>query len=133
MLLKAGDKGCDSPLCSLCQDMDVTKMRPASQYESLHSCGVRQRVSSGGSQGSEGLGSGTGGHSGRRKGNLSFDPNVNILMPEDITPKALRNVAERSGGKVYNAFTGTTCHQCRCVEGCSRLTGWGETGLFNED
>ena len=79
-------------------------MRPANQLEPLHSCGVRQhsRRSSEGS-------------SGRRKGNLSFDPNVDIVMPEDITAAALRNVAERSGGKVYSPDTGTTCHQCRSV------------------
>lgn len=92
------------------QDMDVTKMRPADHYDSPHSYSVRQQSRSGGSRGSEGTGSG-----GRRKGNLSFDPNVNIVMPEDITPAALRNVAERSGGKVYNAHIGTTCHQCRFV------------------
>ncbi|XP_063848239.1 cell division cycle-associated protein 7-like [Scylla paramamosain] len=90
------------------EDMDVTKMRPADQYESLHSCSVRQQSRSGWSRGSEGTERG-----GRRKGNLSFDPNVNIVMPKDITPQALRNVAERSGRKVYNAYIGTTCHQCR--------------------
>ena len=89
--------------------MDVTKMRSAIHYESLHTGVWRQRCHT--TLGTEGQGSG-----GRRKGNLSFDPNVNIIMPEDITSSDLRNVAERNGGKVYNAHIGTTCHQCRCVD-----------------
>ncbi|XP_068208183.1 cell division cycle-associated protein 7-like [Palaemon carinicauda] len=48
-----------------------------------------------------------------RKGNSQFDPNVNITMPEDITEKDLRNIADRSGTKIYNQSSGTTCHQCR--------------------
>merc|ERR1719315_39865 len=48
--------------------------------------------------------------SGPRKG--GFDPNENVLMPEDITPSMLRNVAETSQ-KVYNQSIGSTCHQCR--------------------
>ncbi|MPC23689.1 Cell division cycle-associated 7-like protein [Portunus trituberculatus] len=101
-----GEEESEDEIECFVEDMDVTKMRPADQYDSLYSCGVRQQSR----RSSEGAGSG-----GRRKGNLSFDPNVNIVMPEDITPAALRNVAERSGGKVYNAYVGTTCHQCRCV------------------
>lgn len=54
-------------------------------------------------------------HTGVRRGNSIFDPNVNIVMPEDITSSDLRNVAEHSGRKIYNASIGTTCHQCRYV------------------
>jgi len=50
--------------------------------------------------------------SGARRAGNGFDPNENIIMPEDITPSMLRNVAETSQ-KVYNTSTGTTCHQCR--------------------
>jgi len=40
------------------------------------------------------------------------DPNVNILMPEDITDEMLANIADRVSDKVYSQ-DGTTCHQCR--------------------
>ena len=40
------------------------------------------------------------------------DPNINILMPEDITDEMLANVADRVSDKVYS-HDGTTCHQCR--------------------
>jgi len=40
------------------------------------------------------------------------NPNINILMPEDITDKMLENVADRVSDKVYSQ-DGTTCHQCR--------------------
>lgn len=47
------------------------------------------------------------------RGNLSKDPNVDVLMPEDITETMLNKVAERFGQKVYNQEIGTSCHQCR--------------------
>lgn len=40
------------------------------------------------------------------------DPNVNVLMPEDITPSMLKKV-KMQGKKNYNTSIGTTCHQCR--------------------
>ena len=40
------------------------------------------------------------------------DPNVNILMPEDVTPSMLKKVCD-GGKKTYNTSIGTTCHQCR--------------------
>jgi len=40
------------------------------------------------------------------------NPNINILMPEDITDEMLANVADRVSDKVYS-HDGTTCHQCR--------------------
>ncbi|XP_071527384.1 uncharacterized protein [Panulirus ornatus] len=52
-------------------------------------------------------------HTSVRRGNSIFDPNVNMVMPEDITPSDLRNVADHSGRKIYNTSIGTTCHQCR--------------------
>lgn len=51
-----------------------------------------------------------------RKGTFFFDPNSDIVMPENITAKQLKNVADRNGGKIYNAHIGTTCHQCRYCE-----------------
>ena len=50
---------------------------------------------------------------GRGRGNLSKDPNVDVLMPEDITETMLSKVADRFGQKVYNQEIGTSCHQCR--------------------
>ena len=50
---------------------------------------------------------------GRGKGNLSKDPNVDFLMPEDITETMLSKVADRFGQKVYDQVIGTSCHQCR--------------------
>ena len=47
------------------------------------------------------------------RGNLSKDPNVDVLMPEDITENMLNKVADRFGQKVYNQEIGTSCHQCR--------------------
>jgi len=41
-----------------------------------------------------------------------FNPNENILQPEDITEAMLNNVYE-GGAKVYRTSDGTTCHQCR--------------------
>jgi len=41
------------------------------------------------------------------------DPNVGVLMPEDITETMLRKVCDRFGEKVYNQTIGTSCHQCR--------------------
>ena len=41
------------------------------------------------------------------------DPNVGVLMPEDITENMLNKVADRFGEKVYNREIGTSCHQCR--------------------
>ena len=40
------------------------------------------------------------------------DPNINILMPEDVTDEMLANVADRVSDKVYS-HDGTTCDQCR--------------------
>jgi len=40
------------------------------------------------------------------------DPNVNILMPENVTPSMLKKVCD-GGRKTYNTSIGTTCHQCR--------------------
>ena len=49
---------------------------------------------------------------GEKSNHTIFDPNSNILRPEDITQSMINNIAERSGGKTYSA-NGTTCHQCR--------------------
>jgi len=40
------------------------------------------------------------------------DPNVNVLMPENITPSMMKKV-HMHGSKKYNTSIGTTCHQCR--------------------
>ena len=40
------------------------------------------------------------------------DPNVNVLMPEAVTPSMLKKV-HMQGTKKYNTSIGTTCHQCR--------------------
>ena len=45
--------------------------------------------------------------------NISKDPNVGVLMPEDISEKMLDKVCDRFGEKVYNQQIGTSCHQCR--------------------
>ena len=42
-----------------------------------------------------------------------IDPNVDVLMPEDVTEAMLNKVCERFGEKTYNQAIGTTCHQCR--------------------
>lgn len=86
------------------QDMDVKRMRQASRnLSSSFTFSPVKRTSTGGNEGT-----GT-----SKRGNNTFDPNVNILMPEDISKADLDNVADRSGGKIYNAHVGTTCHQCR--------------------
>ena len=41
------------------------------------------------------------------------DPNVGVLMPEDITENMLSKVCDRFGDKIYNQAIGTSCHQCR--------------------
>ncbi len=41
-----------------------------------------------------------------------FNPNDDILMPEDITDEMMDNVADRVLEKIYSQ-NGTTCHQCR--------------------
>ena len=41
-----------------------------------------------------------------------FNPNIDILLPEDITEEMLANVATPSIGKIRHE-DGTTCHQCR--------------------
>ncbi|XP_027220298.1 cell division cycle-associated protein 7 [Penaeus vannamei] len=85
-------------------DMDVKRMRQASRnLSSSFTFSPVKRTSTGGNEGT-----GT-----SKRGNNTFDPNVNILMPEDISKADLDNVADRSGGKIYNAHVGTTCHQCR--------------------
>lgn len=43
----------------------------------------------------------------------AVDPNVDVLMPEDVTPKMLANISYSSTGKTYDTARGTTCHQCR--------------------
>lgn len=50
--------------------------------------------------------------SGARRAGNGFDPNVDIVQPEDVSSNMIRNVAETSS-KVYNQSSGTTCHQCR--------------------
>ena len=45
-------------------------------------------------------------------GRWEKDPNVDVLMPDDITPSMLKKVKEH-GKKIYNTSIGTTCHQCR--------------------
>ena len=42
-----------------------------------------------------------------------IDPNLRVLMPEDVTESMLKKICKRSGEKVYNQTIGTTCHQCR--------------------
>ncbi|XP_053643543.1 cell division cycle-associated protein 7-like isoform X2 [Cherax quadricarinatus] len=86
------------------EDMDVEKMqRITRNLSSSFTLSPVKRTSTGSADNS---GSG-------RRTNSIFDPNVNITMPEDITQADLRNVADRSGGKIYNTSIGTTCHQCR--------------------
>lgn len=103
------DEDEDDDIQCFVEDLDVAKMRRITQYEPPYTSEAARRSSTGSTRGSEGSGGG------RRRGggNLTFDPNVNIQMPEDISASALRNVADRSGGKTYNAHIGTTCHQCR--------------------
>jgi len=44
----------------------------------------------------------------------AFNPNENILQPEDITEDMLNNVYEPGRNvKVYRTSNATTCHQCR--------------------
>ena len=42
-----------------------------------------------------------------------IDPNVDVLMPEDVTEAMLNKVCKRFGEKTYNQTIGTSCHQCR--------------------
>ena len=42
-----------------------------------------------------------------------IDPNVDVLMPKDVTDAMLNKVCERFGEKTYNQTIGTSCHQCR--------------------
>jgi len=42
-----------------------------------------------------------------------FDPNVNVLMPEDVTEAMIGRISAFSGRKKYCSATGTCCHQCR--------------------
>ncbi|KAG7172698.1 cell division cycle-associated protein 7-like [Homarus americanus] len=87
------------------EDMDVNKMRRATRdLSSSFSLSPVKRTS---------IGSSNSGRKGRGRTNCTFDPNVNTVMPENITSKDLRNVSDRSGTKIYNASIGTTCHQCR--------------------
>jgi len=46
------------------------------------------------------------------QGRTIQDPNVDILMPEDVTDAMLKKI-HYFGRKVYNSETGTSCHQCR--------------------
>ncbi len=41
-----------------------------------------------------------------------FNPNQDILAPEDVTDEMLDNVADYVSEKIYSQ-DGTTCHQCR--------------------
>jgi len=45
-------------------------------------------------------------------GRWEKDPNVNVLMPEDVTPSMLKKICFQ-GRKTYNTKIGTSCHQCR--------------------
>jgi len=42
-----------------------------------------------------------------------FDPNVDILRPEDITPEMIARIAVYVSDKVYDSALGSSCHQCR--------------------
>ncbi|XP_064102432.1 cell division cycle-associated protein 7-like [Macrobrachium nipponense] len=97
-----GEDSDDDVTCYV-DDMDVQRIKEASRnlYSSFTVSPVKRTSLEG-----------TRNHS-LKKGNIQFDPNVNIVMPEDVTEKDLRNIAERSGTKIYNQSIGTTCHQCR--------------------
>jgi hypothetical protein len=41
------------------------------------------------------------------------DPNVDVVMPENVTEEMLDRVCDQYGSKTYNQSSGTTCHQCR--------------------
>jgi len=43
----------------------------------------------------------------------AVDPNVDVLMPEDVTEKMLKRISHTSTGKKYCQTNGTSCHQCR--------------------
>merc|ERR1711915_1063017 len=45
-------------------------------------------------------------------GRWEKDRNVNVLMPEDVTPSMLKKICFQ-GRKTYNTKIGTSCHQCR--------------------
>lgn len=36
-----------------------------------------------------------------------------VLSPEEVTEDDIKNVAQKSGGKIYSSERGTCCHQCR--------------------
>ncbi|PSN48267.1 Cell division cycle-associated 7-like protein, partial [Blattella germanica] len=36
-----------------------------------------------------------------------------VLSPEEVTEEDIKNVAQKSGGKIYSSEHGTCCHQCR--------------------
>jgi hypothetical protein len=36
-----------------------------------------------------------------------------VLSPEEVTEDDIKNVAQKSGGKIYSSEHGTCCHQCR--------------------
>ncbi len=42
-----------------------------------------------------------------------YNPNTDIIQPEDVTEKMLDNVCNFVSEKVYDSSKGTTCHQCR--------------------
>jgi hypothetical protein len=39
-----------------------------------------------------------------------------VLSPEEVTENDIRNVAQKSGGKIYSSEHGTCCHQCRYLD-----------------
>jgi len=46
------------------------------------------------------------------QGKTILDPNVDMLMPEDVTQAMLKKI-HFGGRKTYDSATGTCCHQCR--------------------
>ena len=42
-----------------------------------------------------------------------YNPNMNILMPENVTSEMLQNIAKHSRNQVYCKDFGTACHECR--------------------
>lgn len=46
-------------------------------------------------------------------GRWEKDPNVDILMPEQVTQSMLKKVWDKGSKKIYNTKIGTSCHQCR--------------------
>lgn len=43
----------------------------------------------------------------------AVDPNVDILMPDDVTKSMLGRISFLGSGKTYDTVRGTSCHQCR--------------------